>query len=143
MKGEAVSLTKLLIVSVSAGISTIPAFDLFTKLVSLPVWGVPVTSFGAAAAGAGLAMFFTDPVESRRLLGGMILGSCFFGTAGSVLLADGLNLGWAHKHPSMFAMVVAAVIFWFSPSAIRRGKQMIHDYNFSFSFLKRKKEDDK
>ena len=41
-------------------------FQLFNSYIEQPVWGVPVTVFGAAAAGAALSLFFGDPLPTRR-----------------------------------------------------------------------------
>ena len=133
-RGEAtVSLIKL--VATSAGtagfISSI--LDAFTTYVQLPVWGVPVTVIGAAGAGAILSLFFGDPLETRRDLFGQTIAATFFGAACAVLVSDGLNWDWAAKNMAMFALMSAAMIRWFLPSVIERGKQLIKDFKFSFT----------
>lgn len=129
LKGEAIlSFAKLTITSVAAGASSAPVMKLFTDYVSLPVWGVPVSVIGAAAFGAGLSLFFGDPIPSRRSLYGQILAATFFGAACATLVADGMDWDWAQKNISMFALMSAAIIRWWLPSIIERGKQLIHEF---------------
>lgn len=130
---ELVSLGKLLVAAGGAGAATSPAFKLFTDFVHQPVWGVPVTVFGAAAAGAALSLFFGDPVKTRRDLFGQVLAATFFGAGAAVLAADAMDWEWAAKNISMSAMITAAVIRWFLPPVIERVKQMIKEFKFSFT----------
>lgn len=140
MKGESVvNLTKLVGTSVGTGAATSPLFQLFTSYIQQPVWGVPVTVMGAAAAGAVLSLFFGDPIPTRKLLFGQVLAAMFFGAGTAVLVADGMDWEWATKNISMFAMISAAMIRWFLPTIIDRGKQFIKEFKFSFT---RKKEGD-
>lgn len=127
------SLTKLVVTAGSTGAVTSPFFQLFTSYIQQPVWGVPVTVFGAAAAGAGLSLFFGDPLPSRRALFGQILAATFFGAGVAVLVADGMDWDWATKNISMFALISAAMIRWFLPSVIERIKQLIKEFKFSFT----------
>lgn len=134
MKGDSLfELTKLLGVSSGAGAITSPAFQLFTSYVHQPVWGVPVTVFGAAAAGAGLSLFFGDPLPTRRALFGQVLAATFFGAGSAVLVADAMHWEWATKNISMSALISAAMIRWFLPSIIERVKQLIKEFKFSFT----------
>ena len=94
---------------------------------------MPVTIVGAAAVGAGMSLFFGDPIQSRKSLFGQVTASTAFGVAVEVLCADALNLEWAQKNLSMFVMMMAAIMRWFLPSAIERGKQVIKEFKFSFS----------
>ena len=103
------------------------------KVFDIPVFGVPVTIVGAAAVGAGMSLFFGDPIESRRSLFGQVLAATAFGVSAGVLAADALNLEWAQKNMGMFVMMTAALMRWFLPSVIDRGKQFIKEFKFSFS----------
>lgn len=127
------SLLKLSVTSAAAAVAGEPVVDIFTKYVSLPVWGVPVTVVMAALAGAGLSLFFGDPIESRRSLWGQVLASMAFGTAIAVLVADGMGWGWAQKNISMFALMSAAIVRWFLPTVIERGKQFIREFKWPFA----------
>jgi peptidoglycan/LPS O-acetylase OafA/YrhL len=141
MKAEgALNLLKLAGTSTGTGVVTSPFFQLLTSYVQQPVWGVPVTVMGAAAAGATLSLFFGDPLPTRRALFGQVLAATFFGAGVAVLLADGMSWTWATKNISMFAMISAAMIRWFLPSIIERGKQLIKEFKFSFT---KKPGDDK
>lgn len=133
-KGEAiVSFIKLSVATVSASAASSPLLDAFNAYVSLPVWGVPVTVFGAAGAGAVLSLFFGDPLTSRRDLFGQVLASTGFGVAIAVLVADGFNWEWAAKNMSMFALMSAAILRWFLPTMIERGKQLIKEIKVPFT----------
>lgn len=134
------NLVKLAVTSIGTGTATSPLFQLFTSYIQQPVWGVPVTVMGAAAAGAALSLFFGDPLPTRRALFGQVLAATFFGAGAAVLVADGMDWDWATKNISMFAMISAAMIRWFLPSMIDRGKQLIKDFKFSFT---KKQGDDK
>lgn len=136
MEAKVQSLIKMIFVAVPTGFGAERTFNLFTDFVELPVWGVPVTTFGAAAAGAALSLFFGEPIKGARALWGQLAAACIFGTALAVLAADGLNLDWAEKHLSMFALVCAALIRWFLPVTIERAKQLIKEFKLSFKFLK-------
>lgn len=127
------SLTKLVVTAGGTGAVTSPVFQLFTSYIQQPVWGVPVTVFGAAAAGAGLSLFFGDPLPTRRALFGQVLAATFFGAGVAVLAADGMDWDWATKNISMFALISAAMIRWFLPSIIERIKQLIKEFKFSFT----------
>lgn len=127
------SLTKLVVTAGGTGAVTSPVFQLFTSYIQQPVWGVPVTLFGAAAAGAGLSLFFGDPLPTRRALFGQVLAATFFGAGVAVLAADGMDWDWATKNISMFALISAAMIRWFLPSIIERIKQLIKEFKFSFT----------
>lgn len=133
MKTEVANFVKMLSASTSTGVVTSPVFKLFTQYVQQPVWGIPVTVFGAAAAGACMSLFFGDPLPSRRALYGQVMASTVFGAAAAVLAADAMNWDWAAKNISIFALVSAAVIRWFLPSIIERVKQMIKEFRFSFT----------
>ena len=128
-RGEAtVSFIKLTATAIATGATVPPFAVVFGSYVSTPVWGVPVSVIGAAAFGAGLSLFFGDPLPTRRALYGQTLAATFFGTASAVLVADGMNWDWAQKNIGMFALVTAAVIRWWLPSIIERGKQIIKDF---------------
>lgn len=118
--------------------TSLKAIDIFNKTMALPVWGVPVTTFAAAAVGAGVSLFFGEPVTKARDLWGQVIASMFFGVAWSVLLADGLNWEWASKHQSMFALVTAAFVRWFLPAIIERGRELIKEYKLSLNFMRKK-----
>lgn len=134
MKGEGLmDLTRLLVTASGTGAVTSPLFQLFTSYVQQPVWGVPVTVFGAAAAGAGLSLFFGDPVPTRRALFGQVLASTFFGAGSAVLTADAMDWDWATKNISMSALISAAMIRWFLPSIIASVKQLIKEFKLSFT----------
>ena len=133
-RGEAiVSLIKLSVASLGTAAASSPFIDAFNAYVQLPVWGVPVTVFGAAGAGAILSLFFGDPLTSRKSLFGQTLAATVFGVAVAVLVSDGLDWDWAMKNMSMFALMSAAVLRWFLPTIIDRGKQLIKDFKFSFT----------
>lgn len=126
LKGEAiVSFFKLAASAAVAGAASPPVVDLFSAYVQTPVWGVPVSVIGAAAFGAGLSLFFGDPIPTRRALYGQVLAATVFGAAVAVLVADGMNWDWAQKNISMFALMSAAMVRWFLPTAIEQGKAMI------------------
>lgn len=134
------SFIKLSVATVSTAVATVstaaassPVLDAFNSYISLPVWGVPVTVFGAAGAGAVLSLFFGDPLTSRRDLFGQVLAAMVFGVATAVLVADGLDWDWATKNMSMFALMSAAIMRWFLPTIIERGKQFIKEFKFSFT----------
>ncbi len=131
--GAIVSLIKLTITSATTAAASSPFIDAFNNYIQLPVWGVPVTVIGAAGAGAVLSLFFGDPIPTRRALYGQTVGATFFGVAVAVLAADGLNWDWAIKNMSMFALMSAAIMRWFLPTMIERGKQIIKDFKFSFT----------
>lgn len=131
--GAIVSLIKLTITSATTAAASSPFIDAFNNYIQLPVWGVPVTVIGAAGAGAVLSLFFGDPIPTRRALYGQTIGATFFGVAVAVLVADGLNWDWAIKNMSMFALMSAAIMRWFLPTMIERGKQIIKDFKFSFT----------
>lgn len=134
MKGEdLMGLSKLLITAGGASVAASPIVELFTQYVSQPVWGIPVTVFGAAAAGACMSLFFGDPLPSRRALYGQVMASTLFGAAAAVLAADAMDWDWAAKNISIFALVSAALIRWFLPSIIDRVKQLIKEFRFSFT----------
>lgn len=133
MKEEVANFVKMLSASTGTGVVTSPVFQLFTQYVSQPVWGIPVTVFGAAAAGACMSLFFGDPLPSRRALYGQVMASTLFGAAAAVLAADAMNWEWAAKNISIFALVSAALIRWFLPSIIDRVKQLIKEFRFSFT----------
>jgi hypothetical protein len=103
-------------------------------------WTVPVSVFGGAAIGAGVSLLFGDPVRTRRALWAQIVGAWILGGAGSVLLAEGTGWTWAINHPAYFALVAAAVVRWFLPVTIERGKQIIKEYRLTLS---RNKGDDR
>lgn len=133
-KGEAiVSFAKLSATMVTSGVAISPAFDVFNSYISTPVWGVPVTVIGAATFGAAISLFFGDPLKTRKELFGQVIASAFFGAGGAVLLSDAMDWTWAEKNIAMFAMMSAAVIRWFLPTIIERGKQFIREFKFSFT----------
>lgn len=115
-----------------------PVLKVFESYIALPVMGVPISVSMAALFGAGLSLFFGDPIESRRSLWGQLAAATVFGVATATFLADALQLEWAIKNPPMFALLMAAMLRWFLPSIIERGKLFIQ--NFSFSFSKSKKD---
>lgn len=139
MKGEIVNFAKLVGTAGAGSVATSPVFQVFTHYINQPVWGIPVTVMGAAAAGAGLSLFFGDPLPTRRALFGQTLAATFFGAGMAILVSDGMDWEWATKNISIFAMVSAAIIRWFLPSVIERCKQLIKE--FKFSFTKRDKGD--
>lgn len=122
------SFSKLVGATLATGAAGTPAMRLFTDYVSLPVWGVPVSVIGAAAFGAGLSLFFGDPIPSRKALYGQVLAATFFGAAWAVLVADGMGWEWAQKNIGMFGLSSAAVVRWFLPTVIERGKQIIKEF---------------
>lgn len=144
MKGEhLIDLVKLVGVASTTGAATSPFFQLFTHYISQPVWNVPVTVYGAAAAGAALSLFFGDPLPTRRALFGQTLAATMFGAGGAVLAADAMGWQWAAKNISMFAMINAALMRWFLPTLIDRVKQLIKELKFSFTKSKTNGGDDK
>lgn len=137
MKGDSLfELTKLLGVSSGAGAITSPAFQVFTHYVNQPVWNVPVTVYGAAAAGAALSLFFGDPVPTRKALFGQVVAAMMFGASLAVLVSSAMEWEWASKNISMFAMMMAAVIRWWLPTAIEHGKQLIKAIKIPFTKMK-------
>lgn len=133
MKGEAVSsFIKLTLSTTAAGVGSNWFFPLLDSFFDIPVFGVPVTTFGAAAIGAGLSLFFGDPIETKRSLFGQVLAAMFFGVAIAALLADGFQLDWAKRNFPMFALVMGGSIRWFLPSFIIKGKELIADFKLSF-----------
>lgn len=133
-RGEAiVSFFKLIGASTTTAVASSPLVDAFSIYVQLPVWGVPVTVIGAAGFGAVLSLFFGDPLPTRRDLFGQTLGATFFGVAVAVLAADGLDWEWATKNMAMFALMSAAILRWWLPTIIERGKQLIKDFKFTFT----------
>ena len=145
MKEATVSSFFKLILS-SAGVSlgtndvVVPALS---RVIDLPVLSVQVTLFGAAAFGAGLSLFFTDPIESRRMLLGQVLGATVFGVCLGVLCADALELNWAKKNLGMFVMMSAAATRWFLPSIIDRIKKLISEAQIPFLRKKGSEPDDR
>lgn len=121
------SFIKLSVATLATGATTSPIFRILTESVQFPVWGVPVSVIGAAACGAGLSLFFGDPLPTRRSLYGQIVAATIFGVAVAVLLADGMDWDWAQKNIGMFALMSAAMTRWFLPSTIDRGKQLIRE----------------
>lgn len=133
-RGDAiVSFIKLTVTSAGAAVASSPLLDAFTNYIQLPVWGVPVTVIGAAGAGAVLSLFFGDPLTTRRELWGQTLAATLFGAATAALVADGMNWDWAAKNMAMFALMSAAILRWFLPTAIERIKQLIREFKFSFT----------
>ena len=122
------SFFKLAATATAAGAASPPVVNLFSQVVNVPVWGVQVSVVGAAAFGAGLSLFFGDPLPTRRALYGQTLAATVFGTACAVLVADGMNWDWAQKNISMFALMSAAVIRWFLPTALEQGKVIIKSF---------------
>lgn len=134
MKGEGVvNFIKLAVAAGGTGAATSPFFQLFTQYISTPVWNVPVTVIGAAGFGAFLSLFFGDPIPTRRGLYGQVIAATAFGCAVAVLAADAMNWDWAQKNMPMFAMMTAAIMRWFLPTTIDRGKQFIKEFKFSFT----------
>lgn len=137
-KGEAIlSFAKL----IAAATVSSPVVKAMTDYVSVPVLNVPVSVIMAAFAGAGLSLCFGDPVPTRRGLAGQVLAATGFGTAMAVLVADGMGWGWAQKNIAMFALMSAAIIRWFLPTVIDKGKQSIRE--FKLPFIKKPSGDDK
>lgn len=127
------NLIKMMGTTLGIGVVTTPFLHLFTDYVQQPVWGVPVTVIGAAAAGAALSLFFGDPLPTRRALFGQVLAATFFGTAVAVLASDAMDWKWATDNISMFTMLMAAMIRWFLPTIIERVKSLIQTFKFSFT----------
>lgn len=130
MKGEmAAPFLKLVLSSTVIGAGTesilVPVLD---KIFYVPVFGVPVTVIGAAALGAGLSLFFGDPIESRRSLFGQVAAATVFGVSSGVLFVDAFQLEWARKNMAMFVMMNAAIMRWFLPTAIERVKTIIKEF---------------
>lgn len=143
MKGESiVEFLKLAATAGATGAAGEPFLRVFNEYVQQPVWGVPVTVFGAAMFGAALSLCFGDPVPSRKSLFTQIFASAAFGAGLAVLLADAANLEWAQKNMAMFAMITAAILRWFLPSAIDKVKQLIKDFKLSL-ITKRGQGEDK
>lgn len=94
----------------------------------VPVFGVPVTVIGAAAVGAGMSLFFGDPIESRRSLFGQVSAATAFGVGAGVLFADAFHLEWAQKNMAMFVMMTAALMRWFLPTVIEKVKTIITEF---------------
>lgn len=135
MKGEAMS-SFLKVTLSSAGVGAgfrNWIFPFFDSVFTIPVFGVQVTTIGAAAVGAALSLFFGDTIESRRMLFGQVIASTLFGVAVGILCADGLSLAWAQKNLQMFVLMMAALMRWFLPSIIARGKELIKDFKFPFT----------
>lgn len=130
MKEEVANFVKMISASTGTGVVTSPVFQIFTQYVNQPVWGIPVTVFGAAAAGACMSLFFGDPLPTRRALYGQVIASTMFGAAAAVLAADAMDWDWAAKNISIFALISAAMIRWFLPAIIERGKQLIKEFRF-------------
>lgn len=130
MKEEVANFVKMLSASTGTGVVTSPVFQIFTQYVNQPVWGIPVTVFGAAAAGACMSLFFGNPLPTRRALYGQVIASTLFGAAAAVLAADAMDWDWAAKNISIFALISAAMIRWFLPAIIERGKQLIKEFRF-------------
>lgn len=109
-----------------------PIVQMTAEAVIPPVWGIPISTVMAALAGAGLSLFFGDPVESRRSLWGQMVAAAVFGIAIATLAADATGWRWAQHNRPMFVLMTAAVVRWFLPSAIERGKEVIRHFKFSF-----------
>ena len=137
MKDQILDLSLRTLGAASTSGAGLAALDIFNKTMQIPVWGVPVTTFGAAAVGAGVSLFFGEPVSGAKMLWKQIIASMFFGVAFSVLCADIFGWAWAAKHQSLFALVVAAFVRWFLPSIIERGKAIIKEYKLNFNFGKK------
>lgn len=130
VRGEAtLSFLKLIFAVVVSS----PAVQVMTDYVNVPVLNVPVSVVMAALAGAGLSLCFGDPVPTRRGLAGQVLAATGFGTAMAVLLADGMAWGWAQKNIAMFALMSAAIIRWFLPTAIDKAKLSIKEARIPFT----------
>lgn len=123
------SLVKLGVAAAAAS----PFVKVFTELVVTPVWGIPISVAMAALTGAGLSLFFGDPIESRRSLWGQLAAATVFGLAIADLTARALKWEWATANMPMFALMTAALLRWFLPSIIDRGKEFIKDFKFSFT----------
>ena len=108
---------------------------------SMLIWNIPVTTFGAAAFGAGLSRFFGEPVSKQRNFWGQMAAACFFGTAIAALVAGAFDLKWAKENMSLFALINAACIRWFLQTIIDRAKLIIKEYKLSLNFGKSKRDD--
>lgn len=130
MKEEmATSFLKLVLSSTAIGAGTesivVPVLN---GIFQVPVFGVPVTIIGAAAVGAGMSLFFGDPIESRRSLFGQVSAATAFGVGSGVLFADAFHLEWAQKNMAMFVMMNAALMRWFLPTVIEKVKTIIKEF---------------
>ena len=110
-----------------------PIFQIFTEVVAFPVFGAPITLILAALVGAGLSLFFGDPIIGRRNLWGQIAGAVAFGTGAGVLVSDAMDWAWATRNLPLFVMCCSAVIRWFLPTVIERGKQLIREFKFPWA----------
>lgn len=122
------SFFKLSIAAVATGATASPVLDILSQTLQFPVLNTTVAVVGTAALGAGMSLFFGDPLESRKMLYGQVLAATVFGASVAVLVADGMNWDWAIKNMQMFSLVSAALMRWFLPSIIDRGKQIIKDF---------------
>ena len=120
-----------------------PTFKIFADAMKLPLADASIGIFLAGLAGAGLSMFFGDPIEGKRNLWGQVLGSAIFGTTIATMLSDAMGWSWAVKNPYMFALIVAALTRWWLPSIITRGKQIIGELNIPWPGKKKKEEESK
>lgn len=127
--GETIlSFTKLVIATGVAGVAGQPFLDYLHAYVTTPFWGMPVSVIAAASFGAGLSLFFGDPLPTRRALYGQTIAATFFGAGLAVMLADGFEWQWAIKYTPLFALMSSAMVRWFLPSAIERVKQLIKEF---------------
>lgn len=138
---DIVSLLKLS----ATAIATAPVFQIFSEVVAFPVFGHPVSLFMAGLFGAGLSLFFGDPIEGRRMFWGQIAGSVVFGVGSGVLVSDAMDWDWATKNLPLFVVCCSAMIRWFLPVLLpaiaKRAKKFIEEYQLP-SFKKHKPEAD-
>ena len=136
--GESIlSFLKLTATVAGAAVAGAPVIDIFNHYIQTPVWGIPVTVIGAAGAGAVLSLFFGDPLTTRRELFGQTFAASVFGAAVAWLAARALQWDWAISNMSMFALVSAAMLRWFLPSVIERGKSLIKEFRFTLDQKKK------
>lgn len=135
--GDAVSsFLKLVVSSTALGAwASAVILPIVDKAIRVPAFGVPVSLVGAAAVGAGLSLFFGDPIQSRKSLFGQVTAATAFGLCAGVLAAEALSLKWAQDNIGMFVMMVSALMRWFLPSLIAKGKDVIKSFKFP-SFTK-------
>jgi hypothetical protein len=92
------------------------------------VWNVSISVLSAAAFGAGLSLFFGDPIETRRSLYGQTISATVFGIAVGKLAAEGFNWTWASSNMELFALMSAAITRWFLPDVLSRITVLIKEF---------------
>jgi len=122
----------LIVVAASASVSaaSTPIVNYLQLYTSIPLWGMPISVIAAATFGAGLSLFFGDPLVSRRALYGQTLAATFFGAGLAVMFAHAMKWDWAMEYTALLALMTSAMVRWFLPTIIERGKQLINEFRF-------------